>query len=102
MTRKFAFEEAKTFDYIEKESQKLYHLIKIKQIDEFWKKIEKNYNIKILSPEFKQLFIKMVAYNPSERPSFEDIMNSEWMKEINYANEEYLNQLRDKMKSEMN
>ena len=44
----------------------------------------------------------MVAYNPSERPSFEDIMNSEWMKEINYANEEYLNQLRDKMKSEMN
>ena len=68
----------------------------------FGKKIEKNYNIKILSPEFKQLFIKMVAYNPSERPTFEDIMNSEWMKEINYANEEYLNQLRDKMKSEMN
>ena len=44
----------------------------------------------------------MVAYNPSERPTFEDIMNSEWMKEISNANEDYLKQLRDKMKSEMN
>ena len=102
MTKKFAFEEAKTFNYIERESQRLYHLIKLKQFDEFWKIIEKNYNIKILSPQFKELFIKMVAYNPSERPTFEDIMNSEWMKEISNANEEYLKQLRDKMKSEMN
>ena len=102
MTKKFAFEEAKTFSYIERESQRLYHLIKLKQFDEFWKIIEKNYNIKILSPQFKELFIKMVAYNPSERPTFEDIMNSEWMKEISNANEDYLKQLRDKMKSEMN
>ena len=102
MTKKFAFEEAKTFNYIERESQRLYHLIKLKQFDEFWKIIEKNYNIKILSPQFKELFIKMVAYNPSERPTFEDIMNSEWMKEISNANEDYLKQLRDKMKSEMN
>ena len=44
----------------------------------------------------------MIAYNPSERPSFEDIMNSEWMKEIKDANDDYLKQLRIKMISEMN
>ena len=101
MTRKFAFQEAKTFQYIEKESQKLYNLIKTNQIEEYWNIIENIFRVKILSPQFKQLFIKMVSYNPSERPSFEDIMNSEWMKEIKNANEEYLKQLREKMKSEM-
>ena len=101
MTKKFAFEEAKTFKYIEKESQKLYNLIKTNQLDEYWNIIENFYGIKILSPQFKKLFIKMVSYNPSDRPSFEDIMNSEWMEEIKNANEDYLNQLRENMKDQM-
>ena len=40
-----------------------------------------------MSKEFKNLFIRMVAYNPKERPTIEEIYNDEWMKEINDLNE---------------
>ena len=101
LTKKFPFEKAKTFEFVERESQKLYNLIKEKQIGDFWSIFEIIYNIKILTPEFKELFVKMVAYNPSEIPSFEEIMNSKWMEEIKKANEDHLNQLKEKMKREM-
>ena len=35
----------------------------------------------------------MVAYKPVERPSIEQILKSEWMKEINEKNEEEINNL---------
>ena len=101
MTKKQAFEEAKTFEIVQRESQNLYDLIKKKEIEDYWSIIEIIFGIKILSPEFKDLFIKMVSYNPSERPSFEEIMNSSWMKEIKEADEGYLNQLKEKMKREI-
>ena len=102
MTKKFAFEEAKTFENVQRESQNLYNYIKRKEIEDYWEIIEILYKIKILSPEFKELFIKMISYDPSERPSFEEIMNSEWMREIKEADEEHLNQLKEKMKKEIN
>ena len=40
-----------------------------------------------MSKEFKNLFIRMVAYNPKERPTIEEMYNDEWMKEINDLNE---------------
>ena len=97
LTKKFAFEEAKTYEPVQRVSQNLYDLIKRKKIDDYWEIFEIIYGIKKLSPEFKELFIKMVAYNPSERPSFEEIMNSKWMKEIKEADENQLNELREKM-----
>jgi len=45
----------------------------------YWEKIG---NIEGLSEEFKTLYLKMVAYNPKERPTIEEIYNDEWMKEI--------------------
>ena len=102
MTKRLAFEEAKSFTYIETESQKLYNLIKINLIDKYWKKIEKIYKITKLSPEFKKLFIKMVSYNPSERPCCDEIIDSEWMKEIKNADEDYMQEIRNKMINEMN
>ena len=101
MTKKLAFEEARTFEFVQRESQNLYDLIKRKEIDDYWDIIEIIFEIKKLSPEFKELFIKMVAYNPSERPSFEEIMNSKWMKEIKEADENQLNELREKMITEI-
>ena len=101
MTKKLAFEEARTFEFVQRESQNLYDLIKKKEIDDYWDIIEIIFEIKKLSPEFKELFIKMVAYNPSERPSFEEIMNSKWMKEIKEADENHLNGLREKMIKEI-
>ena len=32
--------------------------------------------------EFKNLFIKMVAYDPNKRPTIEEILNGDWLKEI--------------------
>ena len=36
-----------------------------------------------LSDEFKQLFIRMVAYEPSKRPRIKDILKDSWFDEIN-------------------
>ena len=102
MTKKFAFVEAKIFNNTTMESKKIYKLIKEKSIDKYWEIIEKINKVKVLSPEFKQLFIKMVSYNPLERPSLDEIMDSEWMKEIKNANEDYLKEIRNKMINEMN
>ena len=44
----------------------------------------------------------MVAYNPEERPSIDEIKNDEWLKDVINATPEQLNYLRNKMISEIN
>ena len=61
--------------------------------------LEQKYNIH-LSEEFKNLFIRMVNYNPNERPKIDKILNDEWMKEINYLNEEEKNALENEVRNE--
>ena len=84
-------------------NQSIYKLIALNKIDEYWDNIEKHKNMKsiVLSKEFKELFIKMIEYNPKKRITLDEIMNSEWMKDIKNASEEYLQMLRNKMISEM-
>ena len=68
---------------------KLYKFILKKQFAEYWKLI-KNYNVDVdnLSNDFKQLFIKMILFNPSDRPSLDEIINSNWMKsDLSQSNE---------------
>ena len=36
-----------------------------------------------LSQEFKDLVVKMLAFNPKERPTIDEILQSAWMQEIN-------------------
>ena len=83
--------------------QSLYSLITNHKLDEYWNNIEHHEKMKgkKLSPEFKELFIKMVEYNPKKRIALDEIMDSEWMKNIKNASEEYLEMLRHKMISEM-
>ena len=76
--QKFGFEEATPSD-------KLYRLIIQKKYEEYWEKIGNiigNEIIEKVSPEFKELYLKMVAYSPNERPSIEDIIKCEWLKNI--------------------
>ena len=40
-----------------------------------------------LSKEFKELYFKMVAYDPLKRPSIDEILNSSWLEEINILEE---------------
>ena len=76
----------------------------------YWKKMELSYE-KDFSNELKQLYFKMVAFNPSERPSIKEILNSEWLKEINNLSKEeetkleketfdYLDEIYNKIKDE--
>ena len=102
MTKKFAFEEAKVNNISSKVSKTLYKLIKTKQYGKYWETMENYFKVKQLSEQFKNLFVKMVAYNPEERPSIEEIMKEDFMKDIANANEERLAQLKHKMVSELN
>ena len=67
-----------------KKNDKFYKLIENKVYSQFWKKFTQNLE---LSEEFKNLYVKMIAYNPNERPTIDLILNDEWMKEINNKNE---------------
>ena len=70
---------------------RLYSFIKEKKnINLYWNYIEKYTITKKLSNEFKNLFIKMVSYNPKERPTIEQVLNDEWFKDItNLKDEEF-------------
>ena len=57
-----------------------YQNIKDKKYEKYW---EKNFRSEELSDEFKHLFIRMVAYEPSERPRIKDILKDSWFEEIN-------------------
>ena len=94
MTKNFAFVEAK--------SSGLYKFIKDKQYDDYWDTLKSLFNLNIESEKFKNLFLKMVAYNPEERPTIDEIKNDEWLKDVINATPEQLNYLRNKMISEIN
>ena len=46
---------------------------------------------------FKYLFNKMISYRPKYRPTINDILKSEWMKEIRVLNEDQLKKLEEEI-----
>ena len=66
-TCKIGFVEATKYD-------PYYRLIMTKHIEKYWNEVGKQ--IKGMSPELKDLFIKMVAFKPNDRPNIEEILNS--------------------------
>ena len=101
MTKNFAFYDATIDNTSFKIKKILYKIIQTKQYDKYWELLEKYFNIKNLSPNFKNLFLKMVAYNPEERPTIEEIRNDKFMSDIINASEEQLSLLRKKMINEI-
>ena len=72
---------------------KLYGFIKDKNIPRYWNELNQLYQTQFnkeinLDPQFKDLFIKMIAYNPAERPTIEEIFNHPYMAEVFHANQE--------------
>ena len=90
-TCKIGFMEATKYD-------PFYRLIMTKHFDKYWNEVGKQ--IKGMSQELKDLFIKMVAFKPNDRPSIEEILASPWMKEIRDLNDEQLTQLENEIKEE--
>ena len=94
VTGKEGFETADVCD-------KKYNRIISKHFDLYWKMIESRLNGIKLSKEFKELYIKMVSYNPKMRPSAEEILNFNWFKEINEMSEVQMNELENKIRDEL-
>ena len=61
---------------------KFYQKIKNRELDEYWTIVDGTN----LSNDFKDLYAKMVSYDPNQRPSAEDILKHDWFKEINEIN----------------
>jgi len=78
-------------------SDKYYRLVLNKKYDQYWSIISNQ--VGNVSNEFKDLYCKMISYDPSERPSIDGILNHPWMKEQFPSNEELLNEFekRDKI-----
>ena len=81
--------------------QRLYSFIKEKNISLYWGFMEKYIIKKKLSNGFKNLFIKMVSYNPKERPTIEQILNDDWLKDITNLKEEEFKQCEQELASEL-
>ena len=73
-----------------------YKMIKNGDYENYWKTIKRTE----LSDEFKDLYIKMVAYNPDSRPNAEEILNHSWFNEIKEINLEQKNKLEEEIKKE--
>ena len=74
VTCKMAFVQASRGD-------RFYRYIIHKMQDKYWEKLElQGNNVSALSKEFKDLFTKMISFNPKERPTIEEIINHPWMK----------------------
>ena len=78
VTCKIGFFKANKYD-------KYYRNIMTRHFKLYWESVKKQ--IGEISDELKELYLKMVAYNPDERPSIEMILNHPWMKEINDLND---------------
>ena len=66
-----------------------YKCIKEKKYELFWKVKKITLYNKEISEEFKRLFVKLVAYNPSERPRIGEILKDPSLDEINILEEYY-------------
>ena len=59
------------------EGDTFYSLIKNENFDNYWDELSNNGKGIGLSNEFKNIYIKMVSFNPKNRPSIDEILNSE-------------------------
>lgn len=82
----FPFSEAKKDEYY-------YKLIYEGKLDKYWKKT----GGETLTEDFKDLVLKMLAYNPAKRPTIEEIKNHPWMKK-EYSGKKALKDLMQTLK----
>ena len=95
---KHAFENATKYD--KKYLFIIRSLLNKNNINLFWNEIYKEYPSLSISDELKDLFVRMVSFRAKDRPIFQEIFNSEWMKEIRDMKEEQLDKLESDVKQE--
>ena len=82
----------------------IYSLIKegesLENYEKYWKVLP-DAIFKELSENFKNLYIKMVSYNPKNRPTAQQILENPWFDEINNLSDENKKKLDDEVKQEL-
>ena len=82
--------------YFASEEDEDYQLIMNELYEEYWNS-GKRKDLKELSNEFKELYVNMVAYEPTSRPEIDDILNSNpWLNDTNQSEE-----LEDEIQTEL-
>ena len=76
-----------------------YNLIRRQDYDKYWS--NQQFQGLNLSPSFKDLFVRMVAFNPKERPLIDEILIDDWLQEINNLNDEQINALENEIRLEL-
>ena len=82
-------------------SDKSYSLIKKKDYKTYWEKKFLSGIRSDLSENFKNLYIKMVAFNPEERPTINEILKSPWLEEYNKLSKEEKEKLEEEVNAEL-
>ena len=91
VTQIFGFQSAR-------EDDQHYTLIRQQNYAEYWN--SPAFAQLNLSNNFKNLFVRMVAFNPNERPTIDEISNDEWMQEINNLNAVQIDNLENEVRNE--
>ena len=91
VTCKIGFKEARKTD-------PFYRYIMLRNDKKYWNMV--GGEIKGITEELKRLYFRMVSYRPQERPTIEEILNDDWMKEIRDLNEDELKELEKEILSE--
>ena len=98
LSSRIPFPNAKIFNEGNQIDQ-LYRFIIEKKEETYWKTL-KEVGIDGFSPEFKDLFFKMVAFEPSERPTIKEILNHDWMREVSNLKKEKFKKYEEDLISE--
>jgi serine/threonine protein kinase len=81
----------------------LYNYIRDKKQDTYWKILENSLDLNVndLSEQFKKLYLKMVAYDPKERPTLCEIFNDDYFDDIRALTEDQLHALEQEIIAEL-
>jgi serine/threonine protein kinase len=86
---------------VKDKSELLYNLIRAKNYIMYWNLLGLFINVDELSQQFKNLYLKMVAYNPNERPTLGEIFNDDYFDDIRELNEDQLKALEQEIITEL-
>ena len=82
-----------------KEDDPLYKYVIENKQNEFFDILEAKYNIiKLSKKDFKDLLFNMISYKEEKRPNINEILNSQWLSELENMNEEMKQQLDNDVK----
>jgi len=80
-------------------SCELYQNIFDGNIDNYWDKMKTKIYDNI-SNDFKRLYIKMISFNPTDRPDSQTILNDNWLKTIREMSQNEFKDLEKRVEAE--